>query len=369
MGLKVCVLGYYGFGNAGDEAVLDGILTGLNVAAKKKGIELKITVLSADPETTRKSRSVNAVNRTSIKLIFSVLRNTDAFILGGGSLLQDVTGRGLSVPYYAGLSILAKILGKKVVFYAQGIGPVKKYANRLIVHIAASLADFLSVRDNGSLLELRGLGVSRKTVHLTADPAFALLADADSQSLREALKKLPDKPILGVMLRNWPGIEDALDKMGTVCDALAKELDLAIALIPMQKIQDLEICRKLHDILDTDSFIIDDDLPPAEMIALYERFSLVLGMRLHALIFAAIAGVPMLGIGYDPKINAFLAQMGMPLSSDTASVSATLLAEQGFKLWNDREIIRGRLLEKAKELRDEAFGFADTVVEALMGEK
>jgi polysaccharide pyruvyl transferase WcaK-like protein len=147
------------------------------------------------------------------------------------------------------------------------------------------------------------------------------------------------------------------------------ELGLSIALVPMQKSRDLETCRRLHAILNADSFIIDEDLYPAARIALFERFSLVIAMRLHALVFAAIAGVPMLGIGYDPKINAFLAQMEMPLSSDIKSVSSTELSELGLRLWKDRVGIREMLLEKTKVLRCEAFDFADMVIDSLMEDK
>jgi polysaccharide pyruvyl transferase CsaB len=366
---NIALLGYYGYDNLGDEAVLEGIIYALKQSASKRQESLNITVLSADPDTTRKRCDCNATGRKNFIDVLSALKGCDALVVGGGSLFQDATRMGLTPSYYAAVSYLAKVLGKKVYYYAQGIGPLKRSINRTLTSLSARMADILSVRDSASLFELRNLNVNAKSIHLTADPAFALLSDRDSLLLRETLEKMPNKPIMGVMLRNWPGIGDVLGEVAKACEMLAKELDLSIALVPMQKSQDLDVCRKLNDIMKTDSFIIEDDLPPAEMIALFERFSLVLAMRLHALIFAAIAGVPMLGIGYDPKINAFLAQMGMPMSSDTNSVSSALLAEQGIKLWNDREIIRERLLEKAKELRDEAFEFADTVVEALMGEK
>ena len=40
-------------------------------------------------------------------------------ISGGGSLLQDVTGP-LSIPYYLGIVVLAKLLGTRVVFTPRG---------------------------------------------------------------------------------------------------------------------------------------------------------------------------------------------------------------------------------------------------------
>ena len=47
-------------------------------------------------------------------------------------------------------------------------------------------------------------------------------------------------------------------------------------------------------------------LNAAELCGILADAELVIGTRLHMLIFAASMGVPMIGISYDPKIAAFL---------------------------------------------------------------
>ena len=60
----------------------------------------------------------------------------------------------------------------------------------------------------------------------------------------------------------------------------------------------------------------------AKMIRLFSRMAIVISMRLHALVFAAGQGVPLLGVVYDPKVNGFMEYLGqknyVPLEGLTA---------------------------------------------------
>ena len=38
----------------------------------------------------------------------------------------------------------------------------------------------------------------------------------------------------------------------------------------------------------------------------------LVGVRLHSLIYAAVMGVPMIGVSYDPKVDSFLASIERP---------------------------------------------------------
>jgi polysaccharide pyruvyl transferase WcaK-like protein len=51
------------------------------------------------------------------------------------------------------------------------------------------------------------------------------------------------------------------------------------------------------------------------------------GMRLHALIMAAVAGVPMVGLSYDPKVDRFLRQAGQVSLLSVNNLQAQPLVE------------------------------------------
>ena len=200
--MKILLSGYYGFDNAGDDAVLFAIVQALREMVK----DGKITVLSNQPEKTAKEFGVNAVNRWGKKEIFRAVRNCDVLISGGGSLLQDVTSKN-GILYYLGIIKLAQMLGKKVMVYAQGIGPIREPRNRKLTAKILNKVQAITVRDFESRTELLEMGVYREVL-VAVDPVLGVdTAQIDAALGIELLQKdgtgfREDTPTLMVAARN-----------------------------------------------------------------------------------------------------------------------------------------------------------------------
>ena len=97
---NIVISGYYGFGNAGDEAMLCAIID----AIRKEEADAHITVISGNPKETSKKHNINAVGTFSALGILKAIAHSDLVISGGGSLLQDATS--IRNTYYY-LSIMA----------------------------------------------------------------------------------------------------------------------------------------------------------------------------------------------------------------------------------------------------------------------
>ena len=94
---RILISGYYGFGNAGDEAVLAAILASL----RRQVPEAQCDVLSIDPKTTTRLHGIPAYHRARPREVLTALRRCDLFVSGGGSLLQDVTSLNSLLFYLA----------------------------------------------------------------------------------------------------------------------------------------------------------------------------------------------------------------------------------------------------------------------------
>ena len=80
-----------------------------------------------------------------------------------------------SLMYYLFIIEWAKIMHKKVMLYANGIGPVSKKANRRMVKRVVSKADIITLREEASKNELISMGIPDNNLFVTADPVFCLL--------------------------------------------------------------------------------------------------------------------------------------------------------------------------------------------------
>lgn len=206
----VVMSGYYGFSNAGDDAILQSIHEGILAASQ----DVAVTVLSNDPELTWDLCSLEAVPRFQVWKVLKALRRCDALLSGGGSLLQDRTSTR-SLLYYLSIIRAAELFHKPVMLYANGIGPVRKPANRRRVRRAVERAALVTLRDGSSARELQEMGVTRPDLHVTADPVFNL-PPASRERGMELLQaaRLPQGSRFAVVsVRDWPGTEEFPQKL------------------------------------------------------------------------------------------------------------------------------------------------------------
>jgi len=353
---KIVISGYYGFDNLGDEAVLAGITSLLKNKNKNKNKELKITILSANPEKTAELYNVNAVSRTSLIQILAVLAEADLFISGGGSLLQDVTG-SFSVPYYLGLSWLAKMQGTKIVYYAQGVGPLNKKWSQKLTALTLNRFELLGVRDQGSKDFLKTIGV-RKEIELTVDPVFALY-----DPLNNNRQRIKGKVEVGISVRPWS--VDYLEELAAALNQFALGKNIKFILFPMHQGSDNEISSRLKEKLEAEAEICELPAVPDEALKVFSQLDLFVGVRLHSLIFALLNKIPLLALSYDPKIEGLMADLDYLPLIKLEELEADEAVEKLEAIFAERYSLRKKIKEFLKKKKDEADKFSELVLEEV----
>ncbi len=360
---KVVISGYYGFKNNGDEAMLYSILHTL----KKKISGLEVTVLSKSPSETTRLHQVKAISRYQIGRIIRELKKSDLLISGSGGLLQDTTGPN-SILYYLGIVFLAKMLGKPVVFYSQGVGPVRTFWGRKMMRLVANCVDLITVRDEESLSELKLLQITRPPIHVTADTALCLQPEEIDlhlgQEILAGLALDQNKPLVGFSVRHWKDCQDYKRIIARAGDYLS-EHGMQVLFLPMHYPGDVEISQEIADLMQYPCTVIDRELNFREMFSLMRHLRAVIGMRLHFLVFAALLNIPMTGISYDPKVESFLNLVQMPLGGQVENLQEAELLQAINRMFKEETLLKANLTEKIPRLRQDALQSAELVVEKM----
>ncbi|KGX90980.1 polysaccharide pyruvyl transferase CsaB [Pontibacillus marinus] len=356
--MKIVISGFYGLGNTGDEAILDAMIDNLRESLD----DPDITVFSLSPEQTASKHNVKSIYRGWRHDLWGKIKallKADLLLSGGGGLLQDTTPTriiGGPLPYYLLIVFLAKLCGTKVMFFSQGIGPVKTPYGKRLMKIFGNMADFITVRDAHSKDSLKKLGVKRPDSVVTSDIVFAYQGREDTVAY-DSLGLSGDEHLVGVSVRPWLGQTSYQREMAKLLDRLVEEKGITPVFVPMEGEHDAEVSREIISRMafGEKTLLLNSDYSPNQYLQFIGECDMLIGMRLHSLIFAVLAGVPFVGVSYDKKVESLAKRVEMwDYSCKLEQFSAVEMYESVVQVYDERDQLREVVERKRVKLRRKA---------------
>ncbi|RKY00760.1 hypothetical protein DRP77_10860 [Candidatus Poribacteria bacterium] len=158
--------------------------------------------------------------------------------------------------------------------------------------------------------------------------------------------------------RDFPKLRKA---MARAADRLAEELNARVMFIPMDDApnsRDDEVCRDIVDLMRRRerAAVLRGQIGVGEVIGVYASMDLVISMRFHGLVFAALSGVPIVGIHSrgQEKVRRLMDGLGQEafcVSAEEIVAGGESLTDPIEKAWSNRISIRGELRSRVHVLR------------------
>lgn len=379
---RILISGYYGFGNTGDEAILCSMIYQI----MEKIPECIFTVVSENPDETKRLHSIDAIYRLDYAKISQEIERSDLVILGGGGLFQDHYGIELSALFakpgfgltrYAEVPLLAKMHGKPLMFYSQGFGPLFSKEAKTFVSFVCSLADVITTRDEDSKNLLEEIGVEIKKIIVSIDPAFEIPI-VNKENVREILEQenIPlNERLVCVSVRQWvdKSLEDKyIEILTNVLDDFLKIRNVNLLFIPFQDYDkndnDSTISARIIEKIGQKErcYLLSKVYHPREIAGIISKSSLVIGMRLHSIIFAARSNIPVVALSYDPKVQNHMKDLKLEdCCFDLFNGDTGKLIEILNKAWDNKEEIKTDLEVTVNKLKNR--DFSPAIVHSFLG--
>jgi polysaccharide pyruvyl transferase WcaK-like protein len=297
------VVGGYGYRNAGDEAILAGLL-------RLTGHD-GVTVVSRAPAETS---AIHGVESIPIRAATAAMARHRGLLIGGGGLFgRDMGLLGRLLPLGG---LVAATAGRDVALFGIGVDREMPRAVRRLVGLLGRRARSVVVRDVESEAVLAELGIGA----VVAPDLSSLVASAGplvGRRVLEAAGLRPDgRPVVGLAIT---AVDRALaerveEAVLASVDALP---DVDFALLPMSRHpfvpahNDALLASRLLAARPRLRLVQPPDDTSA-LLGVYEAFSAAVCMRYHSLLFAERAGIPIVPIAYAEKGWHWLAERELP---------------------------------------------------------
>lgn len=356
--------------NKGDQAILQSMLA--DFSAYFPGVELEAYSFSG----TRSPRK--------IWTLLKAIRGADVFVLGGGHPFQDLTSQCFLL-FALFLLGAARLCRTPSICYAIGAGPVVTGLGRRLIPLVLNRTAVICVRDRISGEVLRGLGVDPRRIVQTADAAFGMAVpdEARVNEICEAEQIRGGKKIVAVCLRRWfcfrggflphrPDLDEAranprarqsADNFVEFLNGLLEAEDVEILFVPTRRAGAAPVAGQDDDLFSQEILdrlkqpgrarLLQGDYTPQELKAILGKMSLVVSVRMHAVIFAASLGVPVLGIAIShAKGQGIFEKLGLPPQCyvPIEEAQASTLLEKSRWILEHRDQVRALLAGRRDQL-------------------
>lgn len=382
---SVLLAGFFGTGNAGDEAILAAAAARLRVRDRQVGL----VATSNDPATTRAEHAVDAVDWRDLDALWDAVTASGCVLVAGGGLLHDtygyapatvLTSAHAGIARVATLAAMAHLADRPLVVHGVGVGPLRSETARASVRRILGTARHVTVRDTASAELVEGIGAPRPLV--TADTALGLEPPGEEVARRvlsDAGGTLAGRPLVAVSVRQWEAAGSWAAQVAAAVDHLVDTTQARVVFVllqgrPWRLADDSAAAAQVRSAMrhKEATLTLPQDLPVNDVAAVLAHADLVVGMRLHASLLASLGGTPSVGLAYDPKVSAVLTDLGLGhLVVDVSTLAdrkTTALDEALRTAWRDRAHLRRALVDAVEERRTRVLTELDGVVD-LIGEQ
>jgi len=301
---RVALAGYYGFGNLGDELLAEAAIAAL----LRCGVDRDdIVLMSAAPEESRQKFGIDSVNRWKISQVCRTLRQSQTLLLGGGGLFQDASSLR-SCFYYWWLVRAARFFGAVPWALGQSVGPLSTRIGLGLTRDALSLCRVIQVRDAPSEALCASLGIPVET----GGDLVLSLADSFTASTNHANDD--DKPPARLLINLRPSAKGLPERFADAVSAYSASFGGELIGVALSE-EDDSLMNRLNREGRLPLSRVERVATLSDAIRIFPGAEAV-GMRLHFVILAALARMPLVAVPYDPKVESFAAAQNIPLWLD-----------------------------------------------------
>ena len=346
--VTVTIGGYFGCGNLGDDAILQAFVE----YTRTHYPNVRVLALTKRPWKDSRRFGIQCFCRKNPFSLARAFWGSDAFLCGGGSLLQNLTGK-LSLYYYLCMLRFAALCGTPPFLYAAGIGPLDGKIAQSITKKVLAHSPYISLRDRESLRFLQTVGIDCGKLHLGADVALLLPAPPifRTYALLKRIDVMQNCRYICVCLKAGKRSEESCRTVVTALRVFCRQEDILPIFLPLDK-SDISVNANAAQKLGGRLFLADE---PSDVTAILKGAEFLVSMRLHGLILATTVALPSVGIptANDEKIPSF-ARLSAQESVAPEKLSVPSLVEIFQSFCTRKDALRPLIADACRDLQKNA---------------